>query len=127
MRSIGRRLRDSGLPGLYLSAQQPHDPACHEDSANKHSKTIQAVADLLAGQTALGNSKDDRSKQGEQQGSGFHRSIHPYHLVDIFGAQRRLNTFKCTCLRNFDERFAGKRGALVTAVREGPRAWVLRG
>jgi|HubBroStandDraft_6_1064221.scaffolds.fasta_scaffold123595_2 hypothetical protein len=95
MRSIGRRLRDSGLPGLYLSAQQPHDPACHEDSANKHSKTIQAVADLLAGQTALGNSKDDRSKQGEQQGSAEVGNAH-FFCFFLFFSLNRFRSDRCS-------------------------------
>ncbi len=50
-----------------LSPDEPHGPASHEDSANKHAKTIQAVADLVAGRVALGNSEYDRGKKGKYQ------------------------------------------------------------
>ena len=50
-----------------LSPDEPHGPASHEYSAHKHGKTIEAVADLIAGRVALGNTEDDGSKKGEYQ------------------------------------------------------------
>jgi len=51
-----------------LSPDEPHGPASHEDSANKHAKAIEAVADLIARRAALGDSEDDGREYSEDQG-----------------------------------------------------------
>src|ERR1700683_5089262 len=51
----------------WLSSHQPHGPACQENSAHEHGKTIQAVADHVAGGFAMGNAEDDGAKQREHK------------------------------------------------------------
>jgi len=48
-----------------LSSQQPHRPAGNQDATQEHGEAIQAVADHVAGSFAVGNTEDDRRKQGE--------------------------------------------------------------
>ena len=53
--------------GSQLSSQHPHGPSGHENSAEKHRKTIEPVADHVARSLAVRDAKDDGGEEREHQ------------------------------------------------------------
>jgi len=74
-------------------ADEPHQPARNEDSANEHGKTIQAITDLVARRVALRNAEHDRGKNREQQGGGEMRELEAHRWFDFMAScQWRCDT-----------------------------------
>jgi len=50
---------------LALSSQDPHRPACYQDSPQEHREAIEAVAHHFARSIAVGDAEDDGREQRE--------------------------------------------------------------